>query len=117
MRRMLTAAAGLATLGAAIVVAAPAASAATGVPDLRLSITRNSCDITVTNVGGATATGVSLYSLAFGRLSTFPTTLTPGQASTYHILDCPPGSPYPDAFLTTTNNGDANPLNNVGVLI
>ncbi|WP_299575334.1 hypothetical protein [uncultured Williamsia sp.] len=116
MRRMLTAAAGLAMIGAAIVVA-PTASAAPGIPDLSLSITRNSCDITVTNVGGATATGVSLYSLTFGRLSTFPTTLAAGQSSTYHILDCPPGSPYPNAFLTTSGNGDLNPFNNVGVLI
>lgn len=116
MRRMLTAAAALATVGAAVVIA-PAASAAPAVPDLSLSVTRNSCDITVTNVGGATATGVSLYSLTFGRLSTFPTTLAPGQASTYHIFDCPPGSPYPDAFLTTSANGDLNPFNNVGVLI
>ncbi|MCL6485842.1 MAG: hypothetical protein I4O49_17015 [Janthinobacterium lividum] len=117
MRKTMTIAAGVAALGAVATLAAPTASALSGVPDLKVSITRISCDIDVTNVGGATATGVSLYSVSSGRLNTFPSTLTSGQTARYHVLDCPPGSPYPDAFAVTTANGDSNPFNNFGVLI
>ncbi len=93
MRRMLTAAA----VGAAVVAAAPAASAATGAPDLSLSIARQTCTVTVTNVGSAPATGVALYQAsAAGRVSEFPTTLAPGAVGTYRVFDCPPGSPYPN---------------------
>lgn len=117
MRRTMTIAAGIATLGAVATLAAPTASALPGAPDLTLSITRISCDIDVTNIGGATATGVSLYSVTYGRLNTFPSTLTSGQTARYHVLDCPPGAPYPNAFAVTTANGDSNPFNNFGILI
>ena len=118
MRRMLTAAAGLAALGAAAVVAVPTASAATGAPDLSLSIARQTCTVTVTNVGSAPATGVALYQASpAGRVSEFPTTLAPGAAGTYRVFDCPFGNPYPNFFVVTTNDGDANPFDNAGVLI
>ena len=117
MRRIVTIAAGLAAVGAAASIAAPTASALPGVPDLSVSITRLTCDVNVTNIGGVTATGVSLYSLGSGRLSSFPSTLAAGQTAKYHVLDCPPGSPYPAAFVATTGNGDSNPFNNVGILI
>lgn len=118
MRRMLTAAAALATVGAAAALAAPAASAATGVPDLSLSIARQTCTVTVTNIGAAPATGVALYQASpAGRVSQFPTTLAPGATGTYRVFDCPPGNPYPNVFVVTTNNGDTNPFSNVGVLI
>ena len=118
MRRIVPAAAGLATVGAAAVLAAPAASAATGAPDLSLSIARQSCTVTVTNVGLAPATGVALYQASpAGRVSAFPTTLAPGATGSYRVFDCPPGSPYPNIFVVTTNNGDANPFDNAGLLI
>ncbi|MGZ8178947.1 hypothetical protein ACXVUM_13540 [Williamsia sp. SKLECPSW1] len=118
MRRMLATAAGVAAIGAATAIGAPTASAAIGAPDLSLSIARLTCTVTVTNNGLAPATGVALYEASpAGRITQFPTTIAPGSSATYRVFDCPPGSPYPNAFLVTTNNGDANYLNNFGVLI